>query len=118
MVRREILRSSLGYDSGVQAVGVWRFAMSKDDRDIFEVLKAELSFLEDGGYGRSPHKPWRASLIFEDSPTCLNFNDSDRPNPCTDCLLTEFVPAEHQSEHCPCLTQTIQGIESERMMHN
>ena len=28
--------------------------MAQEDRDILDVLKFELSFLEDGGYGRSP----------------------------------------------------------------
>ena len=33
--------------------------MQKDERDLLEVLKFELEFLEDGGYGRSPRTPWR-----------------------------------------------------------
>ena len=43
-----------------------------DDRDLLEMLKFELRFLEDGGYGQSPHAARRASLIFEDSLTCMN----------------------------------------------
>ena len=76
--------------------------MPKDDRDILKVLKFELRFLEDGGYGRSTRTAWRPSLIFEDSPTCLNFNDPDRPNSCRECLLMQFVPPEHTSESSPC----------------
>ena len=49
--------------------------MAQDDRDILDILKFELSFLEDGGYGRSPHAPWRAPAVFEDSPICPNFCD-------------------------------------------
>lgn len=76
--------------------------MTKDDRDILEVLKFELSFLEDGGYGRTPHAPWRAPAIFEDSPICPNFCDPARPHPCETCLLEQFVPDGQRSEKIPC----------------
>ena len=76
--------------------------MTRDGRDTLEVLKFELSFLEDGGYGRSPRSPWRAPAIFEDSPICPNFCDAARPHPCESCLLEDFVPAEKQAESVPC----------------
>ena len=76
--------------------------MSDDKRDILEVLKFELSFLEQGGYGRSVRTPWKATSIFQDSPSCLNFNDSSRPHPCSACLLTDFVPPEAREEAIPC----------------
>ena len=41
--------------------------MQKDERDLLDVLKFELQFLEDGGYGRSARTPWRPQYIFEDS---------------------------------------------------
>jgi hypothetical protein len=66
------------------------------------LLKFELKFLEDGGYGRSPHTPWRRQLVFEDSPTCLNFGDPARPHPCNECLLMRFVPAELKDQASPC----------------
>jgi len=56
--------------------------MAIDDRDLLEVLKFELSFLEKGGYGRSPREPWRAPLVFEDSPTCMNYDSKEQPEPC------------------------------------
>ena len=34
--------------------------MAQDGRDILEILKFELNFLLDGGYGRFPRSPWRA----------------------------------------------------------
>jgi len=74
----------------------------KDDRDILDVLRFELSFLEDGGYGRSPHAPWRAPSVFEDSPACPNFCDPARPHPCESCLLEEFVPEQRRNESVPC----------------
>jgi len=76
--------------------------MAKDKRDLLEVLKFELSFLEQGGYGRSVRTPWKPTSIFQDSITCLNFGDPPRTHPCSECLLMQFVPREHQSEEIPC----------------
>lgn len=76
--------------------------MSQDKRDILEVLKFELSFLEQGGYGRSVRTPWKPTSAFLDSPTCINFNDSGRPHPCNECLLTDLVPLKNQKEDIPC----------------
>jgi hypothetical protein len=76
--------------------------MTRDNRDILEVLKFELSFLEDGGYGRSPRTPWRAPAVFEDSPICPNFCDPARPHACENCLLEQFVPANRRAEDIPC----------------
>ena len=76
--------------------------MQKDERDLLEVLKFELKFLEDGGYGRSPRTPWRPVYIFEDSVTCVNYDCKENPNPCSDCVLMQLVPAEHRSAKIPC----------------
>jgi hypothetical protein len=86
--------------------------MAQDDRDILEILKFELSFLEDGGYGRSPQAPWRAPAIFEDSPICPNFCDPARPHACESCLLEQFVPEGQQKESVPCrfIRLTEQGL--------
>ncbi len=75
--------------------------MEKDERDLLEVLKFELKFLEDGGYGRSPSARWRPQLIFEDSPTCMNFNSQEQ-GPCSDCVLMQLVPPEFRSAQIPC----------------
>ena len=89
--------------------------MAQDARDILEVLRFELGFLEDGGYGRSPHAPWRAPAIFEDSPICPNFCDPARPHPCETCLLEQFVPEARRAESVPCrfiqLTEQGQTVE-------
>ena len=69
---------------------------------VLEILRFELKFLEDGGYGRSPRTPWRPTNIFEDSPTCLNFGDPSHPHPCNECFLMKFVPKEKQEEGVPC----------------
>ena len=76
--------------------------MSKDKRDILEVLKFELSFLEQGGYGRSVRTPWKPTSIFQDSLSCINFNDAERPHPCNECLLSDLVPANSADESVPC----------------
>ena len=76
--------------------------MRRDDADILKIFQFELSFLEDGGYGRSLRVPWRAAYIFEDSPTCPNFNDAARPHPCAECPLMEFVPPQFRGESAPC----------------
>ena len=76
--------------------------MPEDGRNLLETLKFELKFLEDGGYGRSPRTPWRATNPFQDSPTCLNFNDPTRPHPCSECSLMQFVPEERRTENLPC----------------
>lgn len=76
--------------------------MTPDDRDTLEVLKAELDFVEKGGYGRSVKTPWQATSIFQDSPSCLNLGDLERTHPCSECLLIDFVPPESRAQDVPC----------------
>ena len=76
--------------------------MQKDERDLLEVLKFELQFLEKGGYGRSPRAPWRPHSIFEDSPTCMNYDSKENPSPCSECVLMHLVPPELRSTKIPC----------------
>jgi hypothetical protein len=76
--------------------------MERQDQDILELLKAELDFLEKGGYGRSVRAPWQPTSVFQDSLSCLNYADPDRPYPCEACVLASFVPPESQAETVPC----------------
>jgi hypothetical protein len=76
--------------------------MQKDERDLLEVLKFELIFLEKGGYGRTPREPWRPQYVFEDSPTCMNYDSKENPGPCSACVLMHLVPPERRSEKIPC----------------
>jgi len=76
--------------------------MRCDDAEILRMFQFELRFLEDGGYGRSPRTPWRPTYIFEDSPSCLNFDDPARPHPCAECPLMQFVPVQFRGEKAPC----------------
>jgi hypothetical protein len=72
------------------------------NRDVLQFLKAELAFLESGGYEKGPEAPWRATLIFEDSPNCLNFDPHAPERPCSECPLIKFVPEERWLEEIPC----------------
>ncbi len=76
--------------------------MHTDERDLLDVLKFELEFLEKGGYGRSPREAWRPQFIFEDSPTCMNYDCQDSPDPCTHCVLTQLVSPEFRTAKTPC----------------
>lgn len=76
--------------------------MPADDRKLVDVLKFELNFLQKGGYGRSPLGPWRAHLVFEDSPTCMNYDSKRNPRPCSECVLMQLVPPEARDERIPC----------------
>jgi len=76
--------------------------MIRDDRDTLQVLKAELDFIEKGGYGRSVKTPWEPTSIFQDSLSCLNMGDPERTHPCDECLLIDFVPPEQRTEDVPC----------------
>lgn len=73
--------------------------MAADRRDLLEVLKAELEFLDKGGYRDDS---WRPKFIFEDSPSCLNYRDPLRARPCSECVLMKLVPAERREEQIPC----------------
>jgi len=70
--------------------------------ELLSVLKSEKAFLEAGGYRQSSRTPWKAPLVFEDSPTCLNFGLGSRPRPCTKCALMRFVPLRRRSARVPC----------------
>jgi hypothetical protein len=76
--------------------------MDRDERDLLDVLKFELEFMEKGGYGRSPREPWRPQFIFEDSPTCMNYDCKENPGPCSDCVLMHWIPDEHREEKAAC----------------
>lgn len=76
--------------------------IEKDERDLLEVLRAELDFLEKGGYGRSPREPWLRPMIFQDSPACMNFDSKENPGPCDECVLMKLVAPEQRLGNVPC----------------
>ena len=94
--------------------------MAIDNRDILELLKDELDFIEKGGYGRYVRTPWKATSAFQDSLSCLNYADPNHNSPCNECRLIEFVTREHQNEEVPChfitlddAGDTVDSLESE-----
>ena len=76
--------------------------MAKDGRDILELLKDELDFIENGGYGRSVRTPWQEKSAFQDSLTCINYGYPYRAHPCNECHLLDFVDPERRTEAVPC----------------
>ena len=76
--------------------------MTNETRNLLTVLKKELEFLEKGGYRNSARAPWRPQLVFQDSPTCLNFDSTQQARPCSECILTQLVPGEMQRKKFPC----------------
>ena len=73
--------------------------MGDDKRDLLTVLKAELEYLEKGGYRGSS---WRPNFIFEDSPSCINYRDPRHSKPCSECALMQLVPLSKRNEQIPC----------------
>ena len=76
--------------------------MVQDDRDVLEVLRAELDFIDQGGYGRSVRTPWKPTSVFQDSLSCINFGYPYRAHPCNECHLLDLVPPERRAEVVPC----------------
>jgi hypothetical protein len=76
--------------------------VTKDKRDLVDVLRAELEFLEKGGYRHSARAAWRPHFMFQDSPTCLNFDSTQPPRPCSDCVLMQLVPEDLHAKKVPC----------------
>jgi hypothetical protein len=76
--------------------------MEDDKRDLLEVLKAELEFLEKGGYRHTARAAWRPHFVFQDTPTCLNFDSTQQPKPCSQCVLMQLVPENLRNKKIPC----------------
>ncbi len=74
-------------------------AMERDDRDILDLMKLELDFLEKGGYGRSVRTPWLPTSVFQDSPSCLCYPDHSHADAC---VLMRFVPTDQRAAGVPC----------------
>ena len=94
--------------------------MTQDQRDRLETLKAELDFIEKGGYGRSVRTPWKPTSVFQDSLSCINYGYPYRAHPCSECLLDDFVPEGKHAAPVPCHHipldaegQTVEALELE-----
>jgi hypothetical protein len=94
--------------------------MSKDERDLIELLQTELDFIEKGGYGRSVKTPWKMTEAFRDSLTCVNYALPQKAHPCSECHLIDFVPRDKRTEELPCHAiplndagDTVESLEAE-----
>jgi hypothetical protein len=76
--------------------------MNNNKRDLLDVLKGELEFVQKGAYGNPLRAAWRPQFMFQDSPSCLNFEVSQHPKPCSYCALMHLVPADSQQTKYPC----------------
>jgi hypothetical protein len=76
--------------------------MTNDRRNVLDVLKAELEFLENAGYHHAARAAWRPHFMFQDSPTCLNFDRAQLAKPCSDCVLMQLVPEDLRDKRVPC----------------
>ena len=69
---------------------------------LLQLLRTELVFFEAGGYGRTFRGQWRPTLLLRDSPACINYHDTGRQNPCTECPLFALVAPEKKDSLVPC----------------
>jgi len=76
--------------------------MANDKSGLLDVLRAELEFVEKGGYRHTVRAQWRPHFMFQDSPTCLNFDPLQPPKPCSDCALMELIPEAAHARKIPC----------------
>ena len=76
--------------------------MTNDKRNLVDALKAELEFLEKGGYRHTARAAWRPQFLFQDSPTCLNFDSVQSPKSCSDCILMQLIPEDRRNKKIPC----------------
>jgi hypothetical protein len=76
--------------------------MLKEHKKLLDALSSELVSIQQGVYRRAPRQPWRAGLVFEDSPCCPNYGDREHSVPCEKCVLMQFVPEDRRREEFPC----------------
>jgi hypothetical protein len=76
--------------------------MSFSKRELIEQLKFEISMIRDGGYRPRVHQPREEPRAFRDSITCLNVALKEKQEPCSACLLCEFVPQGRIQEEFAC----------------
>ena len=75
--------------------------MSRDHRDVLEILRYELNFLEQGGHVHT-NGEGRLPSPFRNTQICLNFGDPLRPHACHECFLYDLVPEDARIEDVPC----------------
>ena len=76
--------------------------MANNEGSLLDVLRAELEFIKEGGYRHTARAAWRPHFMFQDSPTCLNFDPLQPRKPCSDCVLMKLIPEEARARKIPC----------------
>jgi hypothetical protein len=69
---------------------------------LLQLVTKELGFFNAGGYGRSFRSQWRPTLLLRDSPACINYGDTGRQDPCSECPLFSLIPRDKKGELIPC----------------
>ncbi len=93
--------------------------MPQDPRELLQLLRFELNYLEQGGFDRD------RALLGTQSPflgtfACINFGDPLQAHACRECLLHQFVPENKQTEEFPChyIRLTASGETIAELMEN
>ncbi|HUO33363.1 MAG TPA: hypothetical protein VMU43_00080 [Candidatus Acidoferrum sp.] len=76
--------------------------MASTPKKSLSALRAELAFIEAGGYRLSPKDNWRPKYMFEDSPMCFNRCMPPGERHCSECALAPFVPEDFRDAKVPC----------------
>lgn len=74
--------------------------MSKTE--LLRALKAELEFVQQGGYGQVFRSTWRPTILIRDSILCPNAVSAPAFHPCDECKLLPLVPPEKRNLPNPC----------------
>jgi hypothetical protein len=69
---------------------------------LLRLLRTELRFLDAEGYGRAFRGQWRPTLLLRDLPACINYNETGRQNPCSECPLFPLVASDKKDRLVPC----------------
>jgi len=72
------------------------------NRQLLQALLEERSFFHAGGYGLPFRSQWRPTLLFCDSPICINFKAVGTSDPCRKCRLFFLVPPLKRDSAIPC----------------
>lgn len=72
------------------------------NNSILAALRAELEFLDNGGYGHTFRSAWRPTLLLRDSRVCPNSGNGSAHHECSECFLMDWVPANAAGELFPC----------------
>ena len=76
--------------------------MWQSNSRLLQALREQQEFFYSGGYGLPFRSEWRPTLLFRDSPTCINFSSPGALNPCQECPLLPLVPSHKRNHAIPC----------------